>query len=243
MIITNSISMYRIFLLLIAIILGSISVESLFAGGCDDIRADLPESSEIVAAAEQCITARKSWNPNSITDFVCPQGSFFASNQQSITPETVAYLVAVQISFNKIDTDITKYMRQLQKTREADPVKWVESINSCTEKIQGIYSQICGFGTLESKLNENKDKLHITTTNAYPQTLCSDLASKKIAWWQYLQKILMSDDINKNQKNSTDTWVTEVKWGYARILASWHTYQKILARAVSKMTTYTKESN
>jgi hypothetical protein len=72
-------------------------------------------------------------------------------------------------------------MKQLQKTREADPSKWLQIINTCTEKITGIYSQICGFGTLEARLNANKDTLYITTTNAYPQTLCSDLASKKIA--------------------------------------------------------------
>ena len=210
MIITSNRSMYRIVLIFIAIILSSISVESLFAAGCD-IRADLPDGRELRSQIDRCIDARKSSNPNSITDFVCPQGEFYSANNQPITRETLAYLIAVQVSFNKVDTDITKYMKTLQKAREADPIKWTEANNSCSEKIQNIYTQICGFGTLEARLNENKDTPYITTTNTYPQSLCSDLARKKIAGWQYLQKILMSDGINKNQKNSTDTWVTQVK--------------------------------
>lgn len=203
--------MYHIFRVFILIILSSLLVESIFAGGCDEIRADLPESSEMRSAVDQCILARQSGNPSSIVDFVCPQGDFFASNQQPITPETVAYVVAVQVSFNQIDRDIQKYMKTLQKTREADLNKWLEKINSCTEKITGIYTQICGFGTLESRLNEDKTKLYITTTNTYPQTICSDLANKKIAGWKYLQQILMADGINKNQKNSTDIWINGVK--------------------------------
>ncbi len=242
MINTNSISMYRIVLVCIAIILSSISIESLWAAGCD-IRADLPDSATIRSQAERCIEARVSKNPNSITDFVCPQGKFYSANNQSITRETLSYLVAVQVSFNKVDLDITRYMKQLQKTREADPNKWLATINSCTDTIQGIYTQICGFGSIEAQLNEDRDKIYIATTATYPQTLCTDLAIRKIQWWYYLQTILASDGINKNQKNSTDTWITQVKWGYARVLWSWHTYQKILARAVSKMTAYTKESN
>ncbi|MBC7503938.1 hypothetical protein H7169_03125, partial [Candidatus Gracilibacteria bacterium] len=66
-------------------------------------------------------------------------------------------------------------------------------------------------------------------------------ANKKIQGWKYLQNIMMSDGISKNQKNSTDKWATEVKGAYARVLGSWHTYQKILARAVSKMTGYNKQ--
>ncbi len=234
--------MYSIFYIFIAIILSFIQVGPLMGATCD-IKAELPDSGMIIWSVEQCIQARQSKNPNSITEFICPQWEFFANNQQPITSETIAYLVAVQLAFNKVDTDISKYMKQLQKTREPDPIKWIDTINSCTNTIQKIYSQICEFGALESKLNEDKTKPYITTTNAYPQVLCGELANRKIAWWQYLQKILMSDGINKNQKNSTDTWVTSVKWGYARILGSLHTYQKILARAVSKMTAYTKESN
>jgi hypothetical protein len=53
----------------------------------------------------------------------------------------------------------------------------------------------------------------------------------------------MSDGISKNQKNSTDKWVTEIKWAYARVLQSWHNYKGILATAVSKLTGLPKTSN
>jgi hypothetical protein len=116
----------------------------------------------------------------------------------------------VNISFNKIDADINKYMRKLQEIRESDPIMWIANIRSCTEKIQSIYASICGFGAIETILNEGTKK-YISTTNAYPQSLCSATAMKKIQGWYYLQSILMSDSISKNQKNSTDKWVTEVK--------------------------------
>ena len=79
-----------------------------------------------------------------------------------------------------MDRDIQKYMKTLQKTREADINKWLETINSCTEKITSIYTQICGFGAIEAQLNEDRDKIYISTTNVYPQTLCTDLAIRKI---------------------------------------------------------------
>lgn len=236
--------MYRIILICISLIASSISMELVFAAGCD-LKLELPTQEDLVAKTTKCLDARngKWWTPNSITDYVCPQGNMFQKNNQSITNETLRYLVSVSISFNKIDTDILKYMHDLQKLRIANPTEWVETIRLCTNKIEEKYSKICEFGTIESRLNEKKDEKYILTTNVYPQSLCDDLAKRKIQWWYYLQSIIASDSINKNQKNSTDVWVTEVKWAYARVLWSWHTYQKILARAVSKMTAYIKESN
>lgn len=235
--------MYRFSLLLIAVIIGFFSIEYVFAEWCD-IKVDLPDSATLRSQVIRCIDARsgKSWEtPNSITDFVCPQGDFFDSNNQPITAEILSYLIAVNLSYNKVDLDIQKYMRQLQKTREPNPAIWIETIKNCTEKIASIYDNICTFWVLESKLNEGWGIPIITTTNTYPQVLCRDTANKKIQWWKYLQNIMMSDGISKNQKNSTDKWATEVKWAYARVLGSWHTYQKILARAVSKMTGYNKQ--
>ena len=235
--------MFRIFYIIVALCIYSLSIGYTFAEWCEDIKAELPDSSALKSAAKQCIEARQKGNPNSITEFVCPQGNYFDANNQQITGEALSYLIAANISFNKIDTDIKKYMVNLQKKREADPVKWTETIRSCTDKITNIYKNICGFWTLETLLNSDTNELIIKTTNAYPQLLCTDLARKKVQGWYYLQTIFMSDGIAKNQKNSTDKWATTVKWAYARVLGNLHSYQKILSRAVSKMTAYTKESN
>ena len=104
----------------------------------------------------------------------------FMANNQSITDQTLRYLVSVSISFNKIDTDILKYMHDLQKLRVANPTEWVETISKCTDKIQETYANVCGFRIIESRLNEDKNKEYITTTNVYPQSLCADLAIKKV---------------------------------------------------------------
>lgn len=69
----------------------------------------------------------------------------FLANNQSINNETLRYLVSASISFNKIDVDILKYMRDLQKIRIANPTEWVETIRKCTDKIQETYAKICEF--------------------------------------------------------------------------------------------------
>lgn len=235
--------MYRLLLIfIITLSFGLLTNESVFAEWCE-ISSELPSNSELTGKIDQCIEARSGkWeSPNSITEFVCPQGNSWASNDQSITSETLAYNIAANLAFNKADKDIKKYMQELQKNREPDPTKWIENIRSCTDKITSIYDNICNFWVLEKRLNENKDKIYIKTTSTYPQDLCKSLAKKKIQWWYNLGTIMMSDGIAKNKKNSTDKWATEVKWAYAKILADWHNYQKILARAAGKMTGYNKQ--
>lgn len=148
--------MSRIFLLIIIVIVGFFSVEYAFAEGCD-IKVDLPDSATLRSQVIRCIDARSDKSgetPNSITDFVCPQADFFDANNQPITAEVLSYLIAVNLSYNKVDLDIRKYMKQLQKTREPNPIIWIETIANCTEKIASIYDNICAFGVLESKLNE-----------------------------------------------------------------------------------------
>jgi hypothetical protein len=214
-----------------------------FAAGCDEIKGNLPDTNEMRSAVDRCIAARKSSNPNAITDFVCPQGEFIDANKQVLNNEVVSYIVGVQVSFNKIDKNIIEFMKKLQENRDPDPAKWVENIRTCSDKIKERYAQICAFGTIENILNTDSKKPYITTTMAYPQELCSIMANKKIEWWYKLWTILMGDGIAKNQQNSKDIWVTEVKWAYSKVLGKWHTYQKILGRSVSKMTGYIRESN
>jgi hypothetical protein len=114
-----------------------------FAAGCDEIKGNLPEPSEMKSAVDRCLVARKSGNPNAITDFVCPQGEFIDANKQALNSEVLAYLIGVQVSFNKVDKDIQVYMKKLQASREADPTKWVENIRGCTDKIKTIFDTIC----------------------------------------------------------------------------------------------------
>jgi hypothetical protein len=181
------------------------------AAGCDEIKGTLPEASEMKAAVDRCLQARKSGNPNSITDFVCPQGEFIDANKQALNSEVLAYLVSVQVSFNKVDKEINTYLKKLQSNRESDQAKWVVNIRECSDRIKVVYNNICKFGTLESKLNEDTKKPYIVTTMAYPQELCTLVANKKIDAEYKMATILMGDGIAKNQQNSKDVWITEVK--------------------------------
>lgn len=210
----------------------------------------LPSPQELRSAVDECLSVRNSWgNPNSITDFVCPSWNFLHGTQQPLYDEVVAYLVAVNVTFNKLDENVIKHMKKLRKAREKDPTKWVENIRECVngigEKtgtgIEQLYNHVCDFGTIEQRLNEWSDKKYTQTTDLYPQRLCREKARKKVQWWVNLGYINMSDGINKNQQNHTDSWTSEVTWSYTRIIRLWHDYQKILARAVSKMTGYNRE--
>lgn len=203
--------MYRIFLIFIIIFSSFIHVEALFAADLCTFDTTRPSFDELLVANERCITARATGKANSITEFICPQGNFYDDNNQSITSETVPYLIAVNLSFNKIDTEITRYMRKLQEKREPNPTVWQDAIEKCTATIKKAYDDICQFGALEAILNTDSKNPVIDTTSVYPQSLCQVRATQKIQGWRYLQYIMMSDSISKNQKNSTDKWVTEVK--------------------------------
>jgi hypothetical protein len=154
-------------------------MESVFADGCD-IKNELPTTAELRGAINLCEKARTSGNPNSITDFVCPQGNFFADNNQPINSDTLPYIIGVNLAFKKIDKNIKEYMLKLQKKRDADPTQWITEIRTCTDTIANIYSEICQFGTLESRINgDNPKEYIINKTNTYPQELCQNRARAK----------------------------------------------------------------
>lgn len=171
--------MYRIALICISLIASSISMELVFAAGCD-IKNELPTTNELRSAIDTCEKSRKNGNPNSITEFVCPQGNFFANNNQAITSDTLPYIIAVNLSFNKIDKEIKKYMLELQKKRYADPNIGLAAIRECTDHIADIYNNICQFGTLESRINgDDPSRSIINRTTTYPQELCQNRAKSK----------------------------------------------------------------
>lgn len=136
--------MNKILFICITLLLSCISLEPIFALGCD-LKLDLPSQQELIEKTDKCIKERKSGNPNSITDFVCPQGEVFNKNGQVINDQTLRYLTTVNISFNKIEVDILKYMKDLQKMRTANPTIWTNNNWQCSEKIFNIYQTICGF--------------------------------------------------------------------------------------------------
>ena len=140
-------------------------MDTIFAEEACNVKNTLPTYTELKSAIDTCTEARKNGNPNSITDFVCPQGNFFHDNNQAIDSNSLPYIISVNIALNKTEVEIKKYIYQLQKNREADPVKWINSINTCNEKIKNIYTNICQFGTLEKILNSDSSKPIITNTN------------------------------------------------------------------------------
>lgn len=204
--------MYRIFLIFIIIFIIFVRAESIFAADTCTFDTTRPSFAELLTANEECIVARATGRANSITEFTCPQGNFYDENHQNITSETLPYLIGVNLSFNKIDKSIKEYMSKLQTIRGVEnPNIWEDAIEKCTATIKKSYDDICQFGALETILNTDPKNPVIDNSTVYPQSLCQVRASQKIQGWRYLQYIMMSDSISKNQKNSTDKWITEVK--------------------------------
>ncbi len=93
---------------------------------------------------------------------------------------------------NEVDEEMKKYMQALQKERSKNAVAWTESYGSCIEgRPQGsakslvhFYDNICSFTFVNDFLNSNSlGKKYAISTEAFPQSVCRDLANKKKTMW------------------------------------------------------------
>lgn len=210
---------------------------------CPVFKEPLVSGSEILGKIEECKTARKNNNTASITDFACPAGEFAIEDSSPLSDQRIAYHIAVNILMNKADEETKKFMQELQKQRSKDAVSWAKKITSCidgspeiqTKSVSELYSQICDFWYIEKLLNSASDKVIIGNTDAYPHTFCTNLSNQKIQAWKNLGKSLAVAGINKSFQNDKDSFIDKVHWQYRGLIEKFHTYQKIIFRASSKI--------
>lgn len=217
---------------------------------CPIFKEPLASGSEILGKIEECKTARKNNNPASITDFSCPAGEFAIEDNLPLTDQRIAYHIAVNILMNKADEETKKFMQELQKQRSKDAVSWAKKITSCidgspeiqTKSVSELYGQICKFGYIENLLNSAGNSEIIANSDGYPHSFCTELSEKKITAWKNMGKYIANSAINKSFQNDKDSFVEKLQWNYRALLEKFHTYQKIIFRASSKIDTFIRET-
>lgn len=203
---------------------------------------------EAIAKIDACHEARKNGTANTITDYQCPSGEFVWRDQLPLTYERLAYHITVNLMINEADTITRDYMRSLMKFRNYDALAWTEHLRMCLRTnaknpltLEDIYAKICDFSYIQHFLN-GSDRTIITTTQTYPQSLCTDTINRKLQAWESLGYALTYDGIAKTHQNDHDQFLNDSLGAYSRVLQKFHEYQRIVARAVSKMGIYIRDA-
>ncbi len=175
-------------------------------------------SDSVIEKIDQCVEARKNHNEQSITEFSCPSGEFAWEDGRPLSHQRLAYLITTNILMNEVDKQAKKYMKTLQENRNKDTVAWTEDIRKCIQdstkntSLRDIYSRICEFSFVQNFLNENnQDRIVIDQITTYPQTICTDLANRKIQAWVGLANNLMHAGIEKSFQNDSDEFLSRVQ--------------------------------
>lgn len=187
---------------------------------------------------------------NTEDEYFCPsKDSGFFWDGKAITNEIIAYNIAVEAVFQKLDEKTKVYKKQLQNLRCADPYKWKtdirEQLYGNPEKniiwIRDSYKKVCEFWYIQELINAREDggnpsnnPIQISTSDTYPQSICQDLAEKKVIWLSYVGDILMAEWTAKTIQNDKDTFVDVLKWRYRALLDKIHELMQIIDRASKK---------
>ena len=220
------------------------------AESCPVFQTGSVTSDAIITKIDACIEARKTNTENTIEEYSCPSGDFSWEDNMPLTNERIAYMVTTNILMNEADKQVKEYMKKLQDARNKDAVAWTQNINTCLygkggkgTSLTDIYAGICQFSYVQHFLNNNSsNRLLITTTDTYPQTVCNQVAQKKLKAWEGLGYNLMQDGIHKGFQNDHDTYVTKLTAQYQMLLDQFHRYQRIITRASSKIRVYIRNA-
>lgn len=136
-------------------------------------------------------------------------------------------------------------MKELEKSREKNGLTWSNELREClgstkngpAKNIRDFYREICNPLYIQNLVNTPNATI-IKTRTVFPQKSCENIAAKKELAWQALGEILMTKNINKSYENDRSEFVDRVQGAYRRIIGKFHTYQKIIFRAASKITNY-----
>lgn len=218
--------MYRYFLI-VCIAITILGIESVYA---------LVSPEKVIVETRRCMDARDSQTESTITEYICPSGSFYGANKKPISREVLACSIRMALEFSEIDTDAMKWVTELQKRRDRDPLKWNEEIQ------QKIYGKDGLANRYVSVCQITKWKECVETTDFYPETSCEDKASAKATAWKNMGYILAGKGIAKGFQNDKDTYIDSTKWAYTTLVQKWNEYKRIVDKAVSKFTAYIKNA-
>lgn len=182
----------------------------------------------------ECIQAWSGGTEASITEYVCPSGNFAQKSNQAFTRETLCGNIYMQLSFQEIDRDVEKYMKELQDTRNPDMTSWNENIRLESAVWGDKYSAVCSTASFREYC--------AATTDFFPESTCRDRANAKTQAWTNMGYILAGKGIAKAYQNDKDTYVEKIKTKYDTILKKWNAYKRIVDIAISKFTAYIRNA-
>ena len=166
-----------------------------FFGGFVYSAATATPSSELIAKFDQCNAARKNGTANAIDNFIC-----LSSNVS--TQQDIAFQIALDMLFRKIDTDIEDALQAFQTQKIKDPVvinnqlvEWFDMTGPDTSKtFASKYLAVClDLTNPDNPLAKTVRTLSgtgslggVTTDGAaaafvYGGTACTNLAENKLA--------------------------------------------------------------
>lgn len=224
-----------------------VSTSYVFAGiSCPKIDTEtLFDQGEIIGKINACIEARKNGTENTIEDYSCPSWNQSAQHQVPFNNQTLAYMIAGEIMMDKVDEKVKEYMEQLSKSRDKKVVSWTENYGKCLNgrqptdvSVKDIYSQICTPVFIVQFLNKDQPKPIINNSWVFPQYNCNQKSEQKIRAWEHMAGFMMHDGINKSYQNDSDHFVDSTLGKYSIVIDKFHEYQKIVTRALKKMTHY-----
>ena len=93
----------------------------------------------------------------------------------------------MQLRFAEIDKKVQTYMKQLQDTRNPDPLSWTEDIRA---KIDGAGSSTGFLSDYKNVCAIDRYRLCATTSDAFPEATCADRAEMKALAWKNMGYIL-----------------------------------------------------
>lgn len=178
----------------------------------------------------ECVAAREKWTESSITDYICPSGDFARDSSQASTREILCGNIYMQLSFQEIDRDAEKYMKELQDTRNPDMTSWNENIRLESVVWGDKYSAVCSTASFREYC--------ATTTDFFPESTCRDRANAKTQAWTNMGYILAGKGIAKAYQNDKDIYIEKIKTKYDGIFKKWNAYKRIVDIAISKFTAY-----
>jgi hypothetical protein len=190
---------------------------------------------EAQTKTDACIEARKSRTETSITEYVCPSGDFFLGSTLPLSEERICGSIYVQIEFAKIDKKALEWTEKLQDTRNVNIESWIADIRKKTEEFGSGYTAICS-------ITKMREACGVSTTDFFPETICTDLAAQKARAWENMGYILAGRGIAKNYQNDKDTFIEKTKTKYSKISEKWNQYLRVFDTAVSKFTAYIKKT-
>jgi hypothetical protein len=206
---------------------------------------------ELKSKYEQCVTARANGTAASISDFVCPAGK--VGSQYDI-----AYQIAVDIAFKKLDKEVETALQGYQWEKSKDPVAvntklvdWFDATGpKAKDSFPAKYRAICQ--DLQSPGNPVAKVVNTfswSTTDSttgeflYGGQACLALVDAKMGAYRDMGYLIGLKNATESYQDDKATFVTELNTQYENFLMQWTVYIGELARIKSKWNIKTKTQN